>query len=59
MRHEWVFEVLMDLADYAERNGLPRLACKVAETLAVARDEIAAAQDDGRGGADGGERSLH
>lgn len=59
MRHEWVFEVLMDLADYAERNGLPRLARKVAETLAVARDEIAAAQDDGRGGADGGERSLH
>ena len=59
MRHDWVFEVLTDLVEYAERNGLPRLARKAAETLAVARDEIAAARDDGRGGAGGGEPSLH
>jgi hypothetical protein len=59
MRHDWVFEVLTDLAEYAERNGLPRLARKVAETLAVARDEIAAARDDGPGGAGSGEPSLH
>jgi hypothetical protein len=59
MRHEWVFEVLTDLADYAERNGLPRLACKAEETLAVARDEIAATRDDGSAGSGGGEPSLH
>ncbi len=41
MGHDWVFEVLRDLADYADRNGLPRLARKAEETLAVAREEIA------------------
>lgn len=59
MRHEWVFEVLTDLSDYAERNGLPRLARKAAETLAVARDEIAAAYDDGADGPGGADPSLH
>lgn len=56
MRHDWVFEVLTDLAEYAEKNDLPRLARKVGETLAVAREEIVAARDEGGGG---GETSLH
>lgn len=59
MRHDWVFEVLTDLSDYAERNGLPRLARKAAETLDVAREEIGAARDEGDGGGSGGEPSLH
>ncbi len=59
MRHDWVFEVLTDLSDYAEMNGFPRLARKVAETLAVAREEIVATQDEGGGAGGGGETSLH
>lgn len=49
MRHSWVFEVLTDLRDYARANRLPRLAEKVEETLALAREEVAAlpvAEDD-------------
>jgi hypothetical protein len=42
MRHSWVFEVLTDLRDYARANRLPRLAAKVEETIALARDEVAA-----------------
>lgn len=40
MRHEWVFDVLSDLLAYATRNGLPRLAAKVTETIDEARREI-------------------
>ena len=40
MRHEWVFDVLSDLLAYATRNGLPRLAAKVSETIDEARREI-------------------
>lgn len=42
MGHDWVFEVLRDIADYADRNGMPRLARKAEETLALAREEVAA-----------------
>lgn len=59
MRHEWVLEVLTDLSDYAERNGLPRLARKAAETLAEAREEIAAIGDTGESGPGGRDPSLH
>jgi len=41
MRHDWVFDVLSDLLAYATRNGLPRLAAKVSETIEEARSEIA------------------
>lgn len=63
MGHEWVFEVLADLAAYADQNGLNRLARKAEETLAVAREEIAGgavgfaaggAADTGGGAAGGG-----
>lgn len=42
MGHDWVFEVLRDLATYARRNGMPGLAEKAEETAAQARAEIAA-----------------
>lgn len=42
MRHDWVYEVLADLADYADKNGLPRLAQIAEEALQVAREEIRA-----------------
>ena len=45
MRHDWVFDVLSDLQDYAAANGLPDLAAKVAETLVLAEHEIAAARE--------------
>lgn len=40
MRHDWIFDTLSDLADYASRNDLPELARKVEETLVTARREI-------------------
>jgi hypothetical protein len=40
MRHDWIFDVLSDLQAYAERNGLPELAQKIAETLTLAEREI-------------------
>lgn len=42
MRHGWIYEVLSDLREYALANGLPRLALRVAEAEAVAREEMAA-----------------
>jgi hypothetical protein len=42
MRHDWIFQVLEDLQDYALANGLPRLALKAEEALDCARREIAA-----------------
>ncbi|MBN8630548.1 MAG: hypothetical protein J0L76_06800 [Rhodobacterales bacterium] len=42
MRHDWVFDVLSDLLAYATKNGLPRLASKVSETIDEARSELAA-----------------
>ncbi len=40
-RHDWIFDVLSDLQDYATANGLPDLAASVAVSLAVARRETA------------------
>jgi hypothetical protein len=44
MRHDWIFDVLSDLQDYATRNDLPGLAAKVSEALDEARRAIAAAE---------------
>lgn len=40
MGHEWIFDVLKDLASYARANGLPTLAGKAEEALRVAEAEI-------------------
>lgn len=53
MGHDWVFELLRDLADYADRNGLPRLARKAAEALDVARDEVGKPSGEGPGSGPG------
>jgi len=59
--HDWIIDVLEDLRTYAKRNGMNDLARKADETLAVARQEIAAkAQSGGEpgtgaGGAQGGQ----
>ena len=45
MRHDWIFDMLSDLHDYASRNDLPELARQVEETLATARREIGADLD--------------
>jgi hypothetical protein len=42
MRHDWIFEVLSDLHEYANKNGLPAVAASAAEALQVARSEVAA-----------------
>jgi hypothetical protein len=52
MRHDWVYEVLADLADYADKNGLPRLAQIAEEALQVAREEIRARGGEGDTGPD-------
>ncbi|PLL12677.1 hypothetical protein C0V75_12235 [Tabrizicola sp. TH137] len=59
MGHDWVIEVLQDLADYAERNGLPRLARKAAETLLVAQQEIGEAAEDDPPEDSGGMTPVH
>lgn len=40
MRHDWIFDVLIDLRSYAQANGLPALAAKAEEALRIARAEI-------------------
>jgi hypothetical protein len=42
-RHDWIFDMLSDLKDYAAENGLPDLACSVEAALAIARREAAGA----------------
>ncbi len=42
MRHDWIFDVLSDLQDYAVANGLTDLASRVAAALEAARREVAA-----------------
>jgi hypothetical protein len=44
MRHDWIFDTLMDLEAYADRNGLPGLRRKVLEALVIAREEIGASR---------------
>ncbi len=48
MSHLWIFDVLLDLQAYALQNGLPELALKVEEVLAVARREIEGQESDTR-----------
>ncbi len=56
MGHEWIFDVLADLRNYALRNGLPELASQVDAAARVARAEIRAAErGDTSGGTGGGE----
>lgn len=47
MRHDWIFDILSDLHDYASRNDLPELALKVQETLVIARREVEAEAEGG------------
>jgi len=41
MRHDWIFDVLTDLRNYAEKNGLTAIATEAARALIVARKELA------------------
>lgn len=52
MRHDWIYDVLADLAVYARINGLTATAIKAEEALAVARAEIALVDPDGGPGGD-------
>ena len=42
MGHDWVFDVLQDMKDYALANGLLGLATKVEEAQRIAKEEISA-----------------
>ena len=42
MGHDWVFDVLQDMKDYALANGFLGLAAKVEEAQRIAREEIIA-----------------
>jgi hypothetical protein len=61
MHHDWVFDVLSDMLSYATRNGLPRLAERVAEALDVARQEIPApgGPDEPTGSPPTSDRRMH
>lgn len=50
MRHDWIFDVLSDLAVYARMHGLTATAIKAEEALAIARAEVAMTDPDDRGG---------
>lgn len=39
MRHDWIFDVLADLRQYAQLNGLPATARAAGDALAVVRHE--------------------
>ncbi|NJM83655.1 MAG: hypothetical protein HC844_15380 [Tabrizicola sp.] len=41
MGHDWIFDVLVDLRQYAVKNDMPLLAAQAQEALVVARAEIA------------------
>jgi hypothetical protein len=43
-RHDWIFDVLFDLQDYALANGLSDLAASIETALATARRETADAE---------------
>lgn len=47
MRHDWIFDVLSDLQDYARQNDLHDLALKVEEALEVALREVEAVAEQG------------
>ncbi|SMX39133.1 hypothetical protein [Octadecabacter ascidiaceicola] len=40
MGQKWIIDVIADLRDFAERNGLPLLANQLEVTASVARTEI-------------------
>ncbi|HCP81000.1 MAG TPA: hypothetical protein DIT67_05210 [Octadecabacter sp.] len=40
MGHKWIIDVIADLRDFAERNGLPLLANQLEVTASVAKTEI-------------------
>jgi len=42
MGHDWMFDVLQDLKDYALANGFLGLAAKVEEAQRIAKDEVSA-----------------
>ena len=42
MGHDWIFDVLRDLKDYALANGFIELAAQAEEALRVAAAELAA-----------------
>jgi hypothetical protein len=46
-RHDWIFDMLSDLQDYALANDLPELAQSVGSALAVAQRETAGADSAG------------
>jgi hypothetical protein len=43
-RHDWIFDVLRDLQDYALANGLSDLATSIETALTTARGETADAE---------------
>ena len=42
MGHDWIFDVLQDIKDYALANGFPGLAAKVEEAQRIAKQEVTA-----------------
>lgn len=45
MQHDWIIDVLTDLATFARRNGLGVLAEQVEDSRLIAAAELAAVRD--------------
>ncbi|SMX31188.1 hypothetical protein [Actibacterium lipolyticum] len=57
MADEWIIEVLSDLRNFAQNNGLPHLASELENTVAVASQELCTGV--GAGAAAGGGAGQH
>lgn len=44
MKNEWILDVLVDLKNFAQTNGMPAVAEKLTETTDLAMLEIASAE---------------
>ena len=51
MKHDWVFDVLLDLRTYADRNRLTALEGKLLEAIETAQRELGCAPASFRGDA--------
>lgn len=54
MRHDWIFDVLIDLRIYAQENGLEKICHQTDQLIDVARQELREKSEPNDGRSDGG-----
>ena len=53
MRHDWIFDVLIDLRIYAQENGLEKICRQTDQLIDVARQELTEKSETNDGRSDG------